>query len=190
MQQGYGNTAPATTGGRAMIFTLGFLSILVFAVVLGHAGTIITCIFDDWVERVKCMAIMKRPGLATVFWGCFYYGWMAVLAWKTVYWKEERLGDDFEYRDAYWFSFITTTTVGLGDFYLEHQVVLRRDLIAFSLIILVGLIFLANFLVKLTDCLTSWFPNAKSQSLDERLQKTDMLWHWKKKNNTDKSCNE
>jgi putative Mn2+ efflux pump MntP len=106
---------------------------------------------------------------------------MCVVAWKTVHWKEERLGEDFKFVNAYWFSFITTTTVGLGDFYLEHQVLLRRDLVAFSLLILMGFVFLANFLVKLTDLLTECFPRIKSSNLDERLKATNMMWHLKRK---------
>lgn len=51
---------------------------------------------------------------------------MGVVALKTVYWKESRLGENFEFNDAYWFGFSTTTTVGLGDYYyLEHQVMLQ-----------------------------------------------------------------
>jgi len=179
-EQGYGNTAPATTGGRVLVYTAGFFSILVFAVVLGHAGNIITAIFDDWMDRARYITLLKRPGFVFIFWGCLYYAWMAVVAWKTVHWKEERLGDDFPFQDAYWFGFITTTTVGLGDIYLEHQVMLRRDLIAFSLLILVGFVFLATFLTKLTDVLVAIFPHTKSTNLDDRLKNTDMLWHMHK----------
>ncbi|KAK1744491.1 hypothetical protein QTG54_005024 [Skeletonema marinoi] len=44
---GYGNTAPATDGGRIMIFTLGFVSILFFGFVLGKAGSIVVAIVED-----------------------------------------------------------------------------------------------------------------------------------------------
>jgi len=50
---GYGNTAPVSEGGRAMIYTLGFFSILLFAVILGGAGTIVVAIWDDFVNRTK-----------------------------------------------------------------------------------------------------------------------------------------
>lgn len=30
--------------------------------------------------------------------------------------------EEFDYADSYWFSYITTTTVGLGDYYLEPEV--------------------------------------------------------------------
>jgi len=175
----YGNTAPVTQEGRLLVYTVGFLSILVFAVVLGHAGNIVTAIFDDWLSRVKILSIVKRNWVMCLFWGTLYYTWMCVVAWKTVHWKEERLGGDFHFKEAYWFSFITTTTVGLGDYYLEHQVLLRRDLVAFSLLILFSFVLLSNFLVKLTDLLTAILPRTKASNLDERLKATNIMWHFK-----------
>ena len=175
---GYGNTTPKTTEGRMLVFTVGFLSILIFALVLGNAGRIVTAIFDDWLSRVKVLSCVRQDWIMCLFWGGLYYFWMSIVALETVRWKKERLDEDFSYQDAYWFAFITTTTVGLGDYYLEHQVVLRRDLIAFSLMILMGFVFLANFLVKMTELLTTRFPRMKASNLDQRLQATNMLWHF------------
>jgi hypothetical protein len=64
---GYGNTAPVTTGGRAMVYTFGFLSILTFASVLGEAGRIISALFDDWVERLK-FPLLRRTFVAWYVW--------------------------------------------------------------------------------------------------------------------------
>ena len=110
---GYGNTAPATTGGRALVFTIGFCSILVFAVVLRNAGTIVTAICDDGVDRVRFLSVLQNDWLMCLFWGVLYYSWMAVVAWKTDLWKEERLGEEFSFRDAYWFRYVVMVMVGL-----------------------------------------------------------------------------
>ena len=64
--------------------------------------------------------------------------------------------------------------MGLGDFHLEHQVLLRRDLIAFALLILMGFIFLANFLVKLTDSLSSLLPHLQD-NFEDALKATDIV---------------
>ena len=37
---GFGNTAPITEGGRAMVYTLGFVCILVFTAIIGQAGCV------------------------------------------------------------------------------------------------------------------------------------------------------
>jgi Ion channel len=173
---GYGNGSPQTFGGRLMVFTAGFFSILLFAVVLGNAGKIVTNITDDWLSRLPRLSLLTHDWVICLFWGGCYYGWMFVVAFVTVRWKRERVGVDLAWDDAYWFAFITTTTVGLGDFYLEHEVLLRRDLIAFSLMILVGFIFLANFLVKLTDLLKDCFPWMAANNYQDRLNHTVLLW--------------
>ena len=95
------------------------------------------------------------------------------------------MDEDFDWDDAYWMAFITTTTVGLGDFFYEHQVLLRRDLISFSLVILVGFIFLANFLVKLTDLLTALLHWSGATDLDTRLQETSLVWCTKRRRSTE-----
>ena len=64
--------------------------------------------------------------------------------------------------------------MGLGDFHLEHQVLLRRDLVAFALLILVGFIFLANFLVKLTESLSSLIPH-EQDNFENALKETKVL---------------
>mmetsp|Transcript_2383 Transcript_2383/g.4324 ORF Transcript_2383/g.4324 Transcript_2383/m.4324 type:complete len:461 (+) Transcript_2383:100-1482(+) len=115
---GYGNATPETEGGRAMIYTLGFLSILMFAIILGTAGTIIVSIWDDFIDRTK-LHQLNIPWVACVFWGFCYYAWLLAIAVVTQNWKNARLGDDMEFSEAYWFSYISTTTVGFGDYYLE-----------------------------------------------------------------------
>ena len=88
------------------MYTIGFLSILVFALVLGNSGNIVTAITDDWIGRIKLLSIAKRDWFMCLFWGALYYTWMLVVAWKTVHWKEERLGEDFTFEDAYWLVFV------------------------------------------------------------------------------------
>lgn len=65
---GYGNTAPTTEGGRAMIFTLGFFSILLFAGILANAGSVVTAIIDDGIDRAN-LSYFNRPWASALFWG-------------------------------------------------------------------------------------------------------------------------
>jgi len=169
---GYGNTAPTTEGGRTMIYTLGFFSILLFAGVLGTAGTIVVAIWDDFVDRTK-LHQLNIPWVGCIFWGFCYYSWMLVVASYTQSWKAERLGQEPEFSEMYWFSYISTTTVGLGDNYLEHDVILRQDLITFPLLFLTGFVLLANFFVKLTEVLTQLVPR-NQPTLEEKLADSDV----------------
>jgi hypothetical protein len=76
------------------------------------------------------------------------------------FWKL-RLGDDdfANNEDVLWFAFISTTTVGLGDFYLQPEVTFASDVLQFSLMFLVGFVFLASFLNKISEGIASLAPN-------------------------------
>jgi hypothetical protein len=65
--------------------------------------------------------------------------------------KKARLDEDMDFESAYWFAYISTTTVGLGDFYLEPEVVTGFDLVYFPIIILIGFTFLSAFLAKFSE---------------------------------------
>jgi hypothetical protein len=88
---GYGNQAPETNGGRAMVYSFGFLSILAFAGILASSGSIVSAIFDDAVKRIKVQSL-TTPWVALCVWGVIYYSWMALIAVYTKEWKEKSLG--------------------------------------------------------------------------------------------------
>jgi len=142
---GYGNQAPTTTTGKTMIYTLGFLCILAFAGVLTTSGHILSKLGEDEMHRRR-LHFMTKPLYSCLFWGSIFYTWMLVSASVTVNWKEKRLGEySFDLRDGYWFSYITSTTVGLGDIHLEPEVFVRSDLIVFPLLFLLGFVYLSAF---------------------------------------------
>jgi hypothetical protein len=151
---GYGNQAPATNAGRIMIYTLGFASLLMFGAVLARAGQVITAIFDDAFVRFH-WNFLTRPWVTSLIFGAFYYLWMLVIATGTMHWKESRLGESFSLRDGYWFAFISTTTIGLGDIFLEPEVFVTEDLFYFPLSFLVGFTFLSAFLGNLAAIFVS-----------------------------------
>ena len=56
---------------------------------------------------------------------------------------------------------ISTTTVGLGDYYLEHGVIIGYDLLVWPLLFLFGFVLLSSFLTKVAEFLASFFPSDK-----------------------------
>jgi Ion channel len=128
---GYGNYVPYTSSGRAMVITLGFLSILAFAGILSVAGLIASAIFDDCLVRLRFKAL-THPAVAMVVWGSLYYTWMvrwlgipspqymlvkcfltqtivqAVIMAVVVEWMQARVGDTtFTNAEGYWFAYIS-----------------------------------------------------------------------------------
>lgn len=175
---GYGNHAPVTDGGRTMIFTLGFMSVILFGAVLSQAGAVVSAILDDSVKRIR-LQVLSWPSVSCLIWGSLYYAWMLVIAFVTQQWKVGRLGEAFPFNEGYWFAFISTTTVGLGDVFLEPEVIRGDDLIVFPPLFLIGFVFFAAFLRKFAEMVL--FALAKEnkktliQSLLSRLESTNGL---------------
>ena len=72
---GYGNTAPATAGGKILVVILGFISILAFTFVSGAVGHVTLTIIDDFFRRFKYKRL-KMKHLSE--------GWLSVLFWLTM----------------------------------------------------------------------------------------------------------
>ena len=100
---GYGNLSPSTNAGRTMVFTCGFLCILLFGTVLAKAGDIITTIFDDAVRRKPRLKWLSKPWVAMIFWGALFNLWLGVIAAATISWKKSRVAEELAWNDAFWF---------------------------------------------------------------------------------------
>ena len=184
---GYGNTVPVTIDGQAMVYTIGFLTILAFGSILSTAGYIISGCFDDILVRFS-LRWCTTPWISCIIWGIFYYGWMALIGLYAVKWKHDRLDMyEFDFYDGLWFSYISSTTIGeshviltfpmcslplfsliliifltnvtigFGDIKLQPSVFLFQDLFTFPLLFLIAFVFVAAFLGKLTEACLSFF---------------------------------
>ncbi|KAL9186811.1 hypothetical protein ACHAXT_010531 [Thalassiosira profunda] len=158
---GYGNTAPVTDGGRAMIYTLGFASILIFAGLLAKAGSIVVAVIDDWLHRLH-LSVLAWPSIQAFVWGGLYYLWSFLIASYYVHWNDDRLAEEITYKDAYWFAYMSTTTIGLGDYYLDHSVIIGIDLLVWPLLILFGFVLLSAFLNKVGELVASFLPKEQA----------------------------
>lgn len=119
---GYGNTAPITAGGRATIYTLGFLSILCFTATIGQAGYIMLVVVDDFFLRNRLKRLTKGVP-AVLFWLIVFIVWLLVIAAIVGSWKQEAVSSGMtSFEHAIWFAYISVTTVGLGDYYVSTVV--------------------------------------------------------------------
>ena len=160
---GYGSQVPKTVGGRLLTYTAGFVSILIFGAVLATAGSITTHLFNDLIHRLKRK--VSRP-IKIFMWGTLWIVWMFVISYQAMGHQTQRMEGELSLNDAYWFSFITTTTVGFGDFYLYPEGLFISDLLGFWANFLVGFVFLSSFLTELSQLFSSVFP-----SLGDNLQR-------------------
>jgi hypothetical protein len=110
---GYGNQAPVSKQGRALVCWFGFFSILVFAAILSNCGRILAVVYDDIVQRMN-LRILSRPIFSCLFWGIITFAWMAVLAeMAVIFWQDRLPVDDVPSElESQWFAYISLTTVG------------------------------------------------------------------------------
>ena len=169
---GYGNTAPVTIGGRALVYTAGFMSILVFTALVSQAGYVCVTVVDDMFLRCRMGRFTKGP-LSVIFWLCTLISWILVTAGtKLAYSNRRKWGED--YRTILWFTYVSITTVGFGDHYIQHETFEARDLFYIPVMFLIGFVVLANFLWKFSDFLAACTPH-KGPSLETILEETRTL---------------
>jgi hypothetical protein len=163
-----------TSEGRALVASLGFLSILAFAGILVNAGSIVAVIYEDLLARC-CLKSLTHPLVGCVLWAGISAAWTFYLADRTLVWWNNRLIDfEVDPWDSVWFAFISTTTIGLGDFFLQPEVIFIPDLFRFSLLFLTGFVFLSTFLGLFGDLIGGFFPNA-GEKLKERVSKAKIV---------------
>jgi len=158
---GYGNTAPTTVTGRALVFTLGFLSIICFTAVIGQAGYVLNVIADDFFNRFSLKRLTKGF-TAVFFWLSMLILWMIFYTGIVIAYSHARYdGYNFPFGDGMWFSYITVTTVGFGDYHVAHDTFLPGDMFYIPLVNLLGFVILANFCLKLSDVLGKYISKGE-----------------------------
>eukprot|EP00522_Entomoneis_paludosa_P010230 CAMPEP_0172440536 /NCGR_PEP_ID=MMETSP1065-20121228/1163_1 /TAXON_ID=265537 /ORGANISM="Amphiprora paludosa, Strain CCMP125" /LENGTH=536 /DNA_ID=CAMNT_0013189429 /DNA_START=88 /DNA_END=1698 /DNA_ORIENTATION=- len=164
---GYGNQAPVSGGGRLLVFTAGFFSILAFGSLLATSGSVIAELTDrTFFQLHPSLARFSHPGWGSLYWGVLWGLWMFLIAYVTKKWKEIRLDEELGLGSAYWFSYITTTTVGLGDIFLEPEVIVGIDLLYFPLLFLVGFTLLSAFVSKLATLIAKHLMSGRRSFVD------------------------
>ena len=161
---GYGNAAPATDSGKLLVYIFGFISIIAFAALLTTAGYIICTIFDDFF-LARHMKYMTQGCFAILFWLAALLAWMLILAYYAYWFTTTRLGDETSLKASFWFSYITLTTVGLGDTYIAHEEFHTADIFVVAMICLFGFASFNNFAEKLRLALLLWFPTDQTLEL-------------------------
>jgi hypothetical protein len=179
-----------TAEGRAMVASLGFVSILVFGGILARAGSIIRILFDDMVARCR-FSILSHALVGCLFWGGISIIWTFFLGYQSFVWWDHRLEDsDVTRGESVWFAYISTTTVGLGDFFLQPEIMFLDDVLVFSLLFLTGFVFCATLLGKLGELIGNMFPANTGNKLKERVNRTSILFLDRRQSMSDENTEE
>ena len=155
-----------------MVFTVGCLNILLFGAVEFAAGYVLSSLANDVAAR-NGIPLGSKPCIACVFWAILLYLWMLLIAYAYQQWKNNRLDQETDLNVAYWFSYISTTTIGLGDLYLDPEVLITPDLFTFPILFLVSFSLFGSFLAELGSALYNPFENRGT--LVDILRETDIF---------------
>ena len=167
---GYGNVAPVTRGGQGLVISLGFVSILSFTAIIANAGRVFLAVMDDFFLRIKLPSLTKGIW-SSLFWLSAWWLWVltiAGIATETAK-RVEGTGDGgFPLHSSFWFAWISSTTVGLGDIHIPHETFKPRDMFYVPFMFLLAFVLLSNFLHKFSDLVGSIF--SREQSLESILE--------------------
>jgi hypothetical protein len=177
---GYGSAVPDTEGGRALVYTCGFITIIGFIALNSTASSFVLTIVDDILLRQNLRPLTR--GIPSVLlWLGLYVLAVLGLAASTVRWAEDRIKYTMPLGDAFWFSYVTTTTIGFGDTSIPPEEFTAGDMFAIPFIVLFGFVLLGNFATKLINCIAERFPADKTlesilaASRKQHLQATPQL---------------
>jgi hypothetical protein len=156
------------------VASLGFLRILAFAGILLIAGSIVAVIYEDLLARCRLKSL-THPSVECVLWDGTSAVWTCYLADRTLIWWNNRLVDfEADRWDSVWFAFLSTTTIGFGDFFLQPEVIFLPDLFRFSVLFLTGFVFLSTFLGLFGYFIAGCISDA-SGKLKERISKAKIM---------------
>ena len=175
---GYGYTAPVTSSGKMLVYFLGFLSICLFTAIIANAALIGLTIADDFFYRVGLKRLAEGIS-AVVFWLIMLLLWLLVITCSFVIFHYEILAGEFNLWDSeirqwaisngFWLAFISVTTIGFGDYYLEPEVMEVHHMFIVVIFFTVGYIFFANFFFKAGTVIVDW-TKSKTKVLDNKMK--------------------
>merc|ERR1711957_584438 len=126
---------------------------------------------DDFFLRAPYTSRLASGWVASLFWFSCYWLWNLVLSGFFISFWTHILEEDLTLRDALWFAYVSTTTIGFGDTHIPHAYVEWYDMLWIPLSILVGFVLFANFGLKLGERM--WHSCVKrfsSMSLEDLLR--------------------
>jgi len=189
---GYGNVSPVTAEGRWLVFGVGWISIIVWAILLYVAGRVVGIIIDDLFRKFNLRRLTENLPSVMV-WLAVSVAWVVFVGEHYVWWYNATEHPDYfrftpfglrrggseqlaeiSIEDAYWFSYISLLTVGLGDFSIAPECFFLSDLFAWTLSFLMGFTLISTFLGQVADLANSLFPDS-GMKLKERLLNTTLV---------------
>jgi len=156
---GYGNAVPESHGARAMLYSLGFFSILAFTASIGQAASVFLKLVDEIFDKHEKLKSLKKGVPAVSLWFSVLVAWLFIIGGVGIWYAEIRFSHyelDVSLRDGIWWAYASITTVGFGDIATPQQFLDWGEIFIFGPTLMSGFVFTGIFLLKLSDLLMKY----------------------------------
>lgn len=168
---GYGNQAPATSGGKAFIVIYALLGIPIMGLVLAGLGEKL----DGLLKPLKDKVFIKKNEKIDQLVKTLILVALILLVMSLIPAGIFAAIEGWSYGDAVYYTIITMTTIGFGDFVIGTSDNDYRALykLLSSVWILLGLASVAMLLSNITDLYTRIAPKSKSDDEEKDEKEKD-----------------
>ena len=139
---GYGDVVPKTDVGKIFVYTLGFISILMFLGVIANAGRALNLVVDDLLQQMSYDSF-TAPTFGIIYWFGLYFAWMVLFGTYYTRWNDSNIGVDLDKLDGFWFAFNSMSSIGFGDLGVRVEAFRLNDFLLHALLLIIGFLLLS-----------------------------------------------
>jgi hypothetical protein len=166
---GYGNYVPVTGGGRAFTLCFAVPGFVIHAFAINNFTKLLDhTLFEH----------LKKGGKKVPLWRRVLTDFVLLLAWLLIMAAVYGAAEGWAYGDAFYFSYISSTSIGLGDF----APMKTRDWPLSYVLIFIGLLLMGNFIAAFIHVFHDSVLTHATVNLDEKVKEKDntgvhgLLW--------------
>ena len=156
---GYGNITLVSQWTRLLVITTGLVTLFLFGGLISRASSYLILVFDDFFRKIK-LDMLTKGYISVIFWFSMIWVTIALMAIMFLVTTSlsmgvsmSRLLESVSYTDAYWFNYITMTTIGLGDFHIPSYSASTPAMFLLPLLQLFGFVVMSVFIEKITHAM-------------------------------------
>ncbi|XP_015278565.1 PREDICTED: potassium channel subfamily K member 16-like [Gekko japonicus] len=160
---GYGNLSPKTAGGQLFCVVFSLFGIPLNIVFLHHIGKILSLLCE---RLAKCLYRKGVKKKTTRFLTLLFFLVMGILVFICVPSVVFQVMEDWTYGEAIYFTFITLSTIGFGDYIIGRQPS-KRYFPYYRILVAIWIIFGLAWIALLFNLLSNLLEDPDTKPIEE-----------------------